>query len=175
MRKQNDSITIGISSCLLGQRVRYDGDHQLSQSVVDCLAPHFSFKPFCPEMSIGLGVPREPITLIATQNGTRCVDAKTRSIDVTDSLRNEVNIQADWLAGISGYIFKKKSPSCGLTEVKIFRGGEMTREGVGLFAQQLQSQYPCLPIAEEDQFACDNFCRQFIERVKHYHQRHHNQ
>lgn len=161
-------ISIGISSCLTGQRVRYDGDHQLTHAVIDCLAPHFSFKPFCPEMSIGLGVPREPITLIDTPKGIRCIDAKTRSIDVTDLLRNEINIQAEWLAGISGYIFKKKSPSCGLTEVKLFRGKEMTREGIGLFAQQLQRQFPLLPLAEEDQFTCDDFCRQFIERVKYY-------
>ena len=114
-------IPVGVSSCLVGDKVRYDGDHKHSVFITDTLGQYLQFNKFCPELEIGLGVPRKPIRLTKNKQGLiRCVQIGNGSIDVTDSLQDLADQQASWHQQLCGYIFKKGSPSCGLGNVKIW-------------------------------------------------------
>lgn len=157
------SIKIGISSCLLGSKVRYDGSHKKNTYITSVLNNYFEFMPFCPEVEIGLGTPRETIQLIDVDNEIRCVDTKTGSHDVTDKLSNIADQQRSWQQDLCGYIFKRGSPSCGMEHVKLFRNGHLNRNGVGIYAKRLLENYPQLPAEEEgrleDPLLRDNFIR----------------
>lgn len=165
-------IPIGISACLLGEQVRFDGGHKHQKYITQNLGHYFSYHSFCPEVAIGLGIPREPIRLVLSdekQRPVRVVGTKTENIDVTEQLIDCANEQQSWLSGLSGYILKKDSPSCGMERVKAYRAGHPTRKGVGLFAATLMANNPLLPVEEEgrlnDKLLRDNF----IERVYVYH------
>ncbi len=160
-------MKIGVSSCLIGNKVRYDGKHQLQDSIVE-LMQEFELIPFCPEMAIGLGAPREKIQLIEINSQIHCVDQATQQKDYTQALRDCCEQEQHWLNQISGYIFKTKSPSCGLTKVKTDYHGEIVANGQGIFAQQLIKKYPNLPIIEDDEFQDPLLAKQFLTKVKAY-------
>lgn len=163
--KTMEKIPIGISSCLLGQQVRYDGGHKNNDYIVSTLGEHFHFLPFCPEVEIGLGIPREPVRLIRQADGIRCVGTKDNSLDVTDKLIAAANQQAHWHSQVCGYILKKDSPSCGMERVKVFNNGQPGRDGSGIYARQLMHNFPHLPMEEEGRL-CDPVLREnFIQRV----------
>jgi uncharacterized protein YbgA (DUF1722 family)/uncharacterized protein YbbK (DUF523 family) len=169
--KMTDPIRIGVSSCLLGQKVRYDGGHKRDAFVTDQLARHVTFVPVCPELEMGLGVPRETIHLAATEGGIR-LRAPASGRDLTD----EMNRWADRRLGqleaepLSGYILKKDSPSCGMERVRVHREGKPpTKEGVGLFAERLLARWPLLPVEEEGRLNDPRLRENFIERVFAYH------
>ena len=163
-------IQIGVSSCLLGHKVRFDANHKEQRLLTEQLANQFDFVPICPEMAIGLGVPRTPIHLTGDLNQQRVVNVKDPSIDVTDQLVAFGEQKANELRSISGYIFKKGSPSCGLYKVKIYKSkNQVLRSGTGLFAQQIIKANPLLPVEEEGRLNDENLRNNFLQRVHIYH------
>lgn len=164
------TITLGISSCLLGHEVRYDSGHKRNAFVTGQLAEYFEFRPFCPEMEIGLGVPRETIRLVNIDDEIRCVGNKTETLDVTEALYESAEQQKPWHSTISGYILKKGSPSCGMERVKVFKKDKNNHlmpspVGAGLYAQRLMDNFPNLPIEEEGRLEDPQLRENFIQRV----------
>ncbi len=148
----NDKIRLGISACLLGEKVRYDGDHKRHNLLIEILEPLVEFVPVCPEVECGLPVPRETCDLHGENpENPRMMTTHTR-IDLTGRM-------AAWTAerlknlekeNLCGFIFKSRSPSCGLTEVNLFDSqGIAIPSGTGLFAREFRQHYPDLPIVEE--------------------------
>ncbi len=159
-------IRIGISSCLLGQKVRYDGNHQHDSFLTGTLGRFFEWVPVCPEVAIGLGVPRPPIRLTGSPAAPRAVGVKDASIDVTDKLAAYGRKQARALDGISGYVFKSKSPSCGMERVKVYQhAGAPAARGRGIYADAFLAAQPWLPAEEEGRLGNPLLRENFIERV----------
>lgn len=159
-------IRLGISSCLLGQRVRYDGDHKQNDFIVGTLGRFFEWVPVCPEVAIGLGVPRPPIRLVTLRGSTRAVGVKDTNLDVTQKLATYGEKQARKLDDICGYIFKSKSPSCGMERVKIYScSGAARANGRGIYADAFRTAHPCLPAEEEGRLGDSRLRDNFIERV----------
>lgn len=174
MSGHSGKIPIGISSCLLGAEVRYDGGHKQDAYIIGTLGRHFEFVPICPEMAIGLGVPREPIRLMADGDGAlRAVGVRNPALDVTGRLEALGRETAVRLAsasaahtGVCGYIFKSKSPSCGMARVKVFGyGATPRRDGRGVHARVLMDVLPSLPMEEEGRLGDPALRENFVERV----------
>ena len=163
-----DRILIGISSCLLGEQVRYDTGHKHHSYITKTLGEFFTFRPFCPEMAIGLGTPRETIRLVEAEDGIRAVGTKTEGHDVTDRLRENAEQQAHWHKELCGYILKKDSPSCGMERVKVYKKNMPERVGAGLYAEVLLRNFPNLPIEEEGRLGDPVLRENFIKRVYAY-------
>jgi uncharacterized protein YbgA (DUF1722 family)/uncharacterized protein YbbK (DUF523 family) len=165
------TIRIGISSCLLGQQVRYDGGHKRDLFLVDTFGHHVEWVPVCPELEIGLGVPREPIHLVAQSKGAvRLVGVKSGA-DHTAAMQKYAKRRLDALAALDlcGYILKKDSPSCGLSRVKVRnRAGMAATNGRGLFAEALVERFPHLPVEEEGRLSDARVRENLIERVFAY-------
>lgn len=163
-------IRIAISSCLLGQRVRYDGGHKYNDYIIETLGQFFEFVPFCPEVAIGLGVPRPPIRLVAEGKGIRARGVKEAALDITDKLAAYAKTVAPKLADVSGYILKKDSPSCGMERVKLYSAkGKPTGNASGIYAGTLMAQLPELPFEEEGRLMDPRLRENFVERVFVYH------
>ncbi len=160
---------IGVSACILGQEVRYDGGHQLDTFVVDDLGQQFRLVPICPEVELGLGVPREPITLVQLDDGIHLVTQETRR-DLTLQMHAYIQQRLDDLAAekLSGYILVQKSPSCGKQNVKVWHGENFVREGVGLFAEALMKRFPLLPVEEIGSLSEQVAREAFVRRVMAY-------
>ncbi len=164
--KGNLKIPIGISSCLLGERVRYDGGHKGHSYITGTLGNYFEFQPFCPEVAIGLGIPRKPIRLWRNEKKKiRCVSASDSNLDFTEQLENCGDAQYDWHKHLCGYILKKDSPSCGMERVKIWDNVMPKREGVGVYADKLIKNFPYLPVEEEGRLGDAILRENFIQRV----------
>jgi len=169
----DEPIKIGVSSCLLGATVRFDGGHKRSDFLVDTLGSFVEFVPVCPEVEVGLGVPRETLRLVRDSNtahATRLVTNKT-GIDHTDKMNSYAEHRVIALGGeeLSGYVLKKDSPSCGMERVRVYGASGMpTRDGSGLFAAALIRRYPSLPIEEEGRLSDPHLRENFIERVFAY-------
>lgn len=181
-------ITLGISSCLLGHKVRYNGGHKRSSFCVNTLDRFFHFEPVCPELAIGLGIPREPIRLVgkladsslsAEQNASsaagkklniRVVGTDNAELDVTDDLVQYGRQMAGQLSHISGYILMQKSPSCGMDRVKVYhQNGHPLRESApGAYAGALIDSCPLLPVEEEGRLHDPVLCENFFTRVYAY-------
>jgi uncharacterized protein YbgA (DUF1722 family)/uncharacterized protein YbbK (DUF523 family) len=165
-------IRIGISSCLLGEEVRFDGGHKRDSFLTDILGPHVEWVEVCPEVEVGLGVPRETMRLVRAGEDARLVTTRT-GVDHTEKMRAWARRRAEALAkaSLDGYVLKKDSPSCGMERVKIYdpRGGAPSRTGVGLFAAALMARIPVLPIEEEGRLTDPRLRENFIERVFAYH------
>ncbi len=160
-----DKVSVGISSCLLGQNVRYDGGHKKNDYITETLGQFFQFIPFCPEMASGMPTPRPPIQLRQTEQGVRCVGVKNHQFDVTEQLQQSAKHQQHWLQDLCGYILKKDSPSCGMERVKVFKGDYPNRVGTGIFAHYMQSHFPLLPLEEEGRLGDPYLRENFIQRV----------
>jgi uncharacterized protein YbbK (DUF523 family) len=160
-------ITVGISSCLLGERVRYDGGDKYDLLINTQLAELFEFRPCCPEMAIGLGVPREPIQLVRTVSGIRVRGVNNPDIDVTRKLQAYGSSTATEFADIGGYIFKARSPSCGMTGVTVWteQGMQDGLDGSGAFAAALTSARPGLPVTDEVRLQDPLLREHFIDAV----------
>ena len=158
---------VGVSSCLLGQNVRYDGGHRLDPFAAGELGRHVDLVPVCPEVEIGLGVPREPIRLERSGKGIRLVGTESRA-DHTAAMKRFARRRIDELEslGLSGYVFKKNSPSCGPAGVEVHGS---TRTDRGLFAAALLDRMPDLPVVDESKLATRTGQRKFLERVLAYH------
>ena len=167
----SSAIKVGISSCLTGQAVRFDGGHKQSKYCQQILANHFDFEPICPEMAIGLGTPRRAIRLIKDEDIIRVV-ASDGSFDVTDKLNEFSEKTSATLKHLSGYIFCAKSPSCGMERVTLYQAGTNNgqRDGVGVFAAQVMKDHPLLPVEEDGRLNDPLLRENFITRVLAYHQ-----
>lgn len=163
-------IRIGVSACLLGQQVRYDGGHKHNEYLTRTLGPFFEFVPFCPEVAIGLGVPRAPIQLVRVGEQVRARGVRERERDVTDALVDYGRAVAAQLDAVSGYLFKKGSPSCGMERVKIYgENGHPQGSGPGVFAATIMSALPLLPVEEEGRLMDPRLRENFLERVFIFH------
>jgi len=125
----SDPIRIGISTCLLGQKVRFDAGHKRDRYITDILGQFFQFVPICPELEVGMGVPRESVRLEGTPDSPRMVGNKTGA-DWTDRMNaySRKRVASHDLRGISGYILKKDSPSCGMERVKVYGDSGMPQK-----------------------------------------------
>lgn len=158
-------IPIGISSCLLGHNVRYDGSHKRDAYITGTLSEYFDFRPFCPEVEIGLGTPRPTIHLVRVNGEIRCIGVKNPEIDVTERLRDHVGQLTSQHADLCGYILKKDSPSCGMERVKVYADNIPRRDGVGIYAETMMRNNPLLPVEEEGRLGDAGLRENFIQRI----------
>ena len=159
---------IAISSCLYGEEVRFDGGHKHFRYATESLSTYFDFVPLCPEVAIGLGIPRPTIRLINGENGvTEAVSNADRTIRYTEALSAYGRKTAPALRGVSGYIFKKDSPSCGVERVKVYQNddGPPRRTGVGVYSKEIIKAHPNLPVEEEGRLNDLGLRENFLERV----------
>jgi uncharacterized protein YbbK (DUF523 family) len=160
---------VGISRCLLGDEVRYDGTHKREPVLIDTLGRYVEWVSVCPEVEMGMGTPREPIHLVASPDGVASAAARVRLIGVSSG-RDWTAVMAEWRrarlreladARLSGYVLKAGSPSCGL-DVPVEGAGI---SGRGLFAQSLLEAFPELPVEEESRLRDAALRASFLDRV----------
>jgi len=169
-KKSNAKIRIGISSCLLGDKVRFDGGHKHDRYITDTLGGYFEWVPVCPEVELGLGAPRETMHLEQSADDIRLIMPKVGR-DLTEPMQAYARKRTAKLAreDLSGYIFKSGSPSCGLYHVRVYGAGGMpSRTERGLFAAAMAERFPSLPIEEEGRLADPHLRENWIERVFAY-------
>jgi uncharacterized protein YbgA (DUF1722 family)/uncharacterized protein YbbK (DUF523 family) len=164
-----EPLRIGVSSCLLGQEVRFDGGHKRSAFLTDQLAPYVEWVPVCPEVEVGMGVPRPTVRLERHEGDVRMIEPRSGA-DHTDAMSRWAAARASRLrqAGLHGYVLKKDSPSCGFDRVKVYPGGEKgmaKRDGRGLFAEALIRALPELPVEDEGRLNDPRLRENFIERL----------
>ena len=160
-------VRLGISRCLLGDAVRYDGGHKRDGFLADVLGRFVTWVPVCPEVEAGLGTPREAMRLVGNPNHPELVTITTGR-NMTEPLSRGTERRLDALEDedLSGYIFKKDSPSCGIERVRVFnQNGIPSRAGVGLFARAFMDRFPLVPIEDEGRLSDPAFRENFIERV----------
>jgi len=162
---------LGISACLLGQKVRYDGQHKRDEFCVDMLGPFVEWRPVCPEVEVGMGTPRPSIRLIGRSESPRLVAERT-GVDWTEAMAALAEARVAALAGedLCGFVVKKDSPSCGLERVRVYpaSGGVPRRDGTGAFVRVLQARLPLLPVEEEGRLKDPGLRESFVERVFAY-------
>jgi len=163
-------IAIGVSSCLLGELVRYDGGHKLDTYIRDILGVSFRLVGVCPEKECGLPVPREKMRLEGDPASPHLITIFSR-IDLTEQMlaycrAKVVELESEELCG---FIFKKNSPSSGLAGVKIFNNSVATDTGSGLFAAAVVRHFPHLPVVEDESLAIPAVLADFIEQILSYH------
>jgi uncharacterized protein YbgA (DUF1722 family)/uncharacterized protein YbbK (DUF523 family) len=170
----NIPLRIGISSCLLGKEVRFDAGHKHNAYITQTLGDYFEFVPFCPEMAIGLGVPRPPIRLVSVDGEVRVRGVRDPGQDVTAALVANGKAVAGQLESVSGYIFKKGSPSCGMERVKVYHAesGHPVETSAGMYARTIMQALPELPVEEEGRLMDARLRENFVERVFIYHRWH---
>ncbi len=165
-----DTIKLGISSCLLGNNVRYDGGNKLNSNIRDTLGQIVEWVPMCPEVEAGLPVPREAMHLIGTRSSPRLVTIWT-SIDHTDLLMQWVRkklVEVEQVA-LCGFVFKARSPSCGVSDAQItLPSVDAAVQGGGMFAAAIVRCFPALPVEDEEGLLDPAIRESFIERVRTY-------
>jgi uncharacterized protein YbbK (DUF523 family) len=164
-----NSIKIGVSSCLLGAKVRYDGGHKHDPYITDILGRYFSFVPVCPEVGCGLPIPREAMRLEGDPTAPRLLTSKSR-VDFTAQMQAFCAAKVKELEqeDLCGFIFKKDSPSSGLFRVKVYNNGLAARSGRGLFAAAVAQHFPLLPLEEEGRLGDPSRRENFIKQVFSY-------
>ncbi len=162
-----NKITIGVSSCLLGNEVRYDGGHKHDRYITETLGRYLSFVPVCPEVECGLPIPREAMRLVGDVDAPRLVTNKT-GVDHTDKMldwarKKVVELEKE---NLCGFIFKNRSPSSGMERVKVYDGNNVPRAvGVGIFARAFKAHFPLLPTEEEGRLHDPLLRENFIEQI----------
>lgn len=161
---------LGISACLLGAEVRYNGGHKESRLCSRTLNEYFDFVPLCPEVAIGLGTPREPIRLVGDPQAPRAVGTVNRAVDVTAPLAAYGERVTEEQTELCGYIFMQQSPSCGLHRVKVYQdnGRPSEPQGRGIFAEAFCARHPNLPVEEDGRLNDPILRENFITRVFAY-------
>lgn len=163
------AIKVGISACLLGDTVRYDGGHKRSAFCADELSRHVEFVKLCPEVGIGLPIPRPTIRLEQHANGVQAVVPKTGQ-NVTQMLTDFADRAQPHLQQLSGYVVCAKSPSCGMERVKLYdpETGHAKKVGEGIFVRRLRELHPALPIEEDGRLNDQHLRENFVLRVYVY-------
>jgi uncharacterized protein YbgA (DUF1722 family)/uncharacterized protein YbbK (DUF523 family) len=163
----SDRIKIGISTCLLGENVRYNGGHQLDRFIRDTLGAYVQFVPVCPETECGLGIPRESMRLVGTVESPRLVTSRS-GVDHTDEMLAWSKARLDQLEkeDLSGFVFKKNSPSSGLYRVRVYgKKGQPNRIGRGIFARAFTERFPLIPVEEDGRLHDARLRENFIEKI----------
>lgn len=164
-------LRLGISRCLLGDPVRYNGGHTRDRFLTDVLGPHVEWVPVCPEVEAGFGTPREAMRLVDDVERPRLITIRSCT-DHTETMRRSTNARLRDLqsSNLSGYVFKKNSPSCGTRRVRVYdRHGRLLGTGTGLFAEAFHRAFPLIPVEEEGRLQDRTLRERFIERVFGYH------
>ena len=164
-------IRVAISQCLVGDEVRYDGTGAKSSMPHERLAGLFAYTAICPEVGIGMPVPRAPIRLVDRgERGVRVEGVTDTGVDKTDELRDFARSQVPGLAGVAGYVFMHNSPSCGLFRVKLYPQGDgmPRRRGRGAYADELTQRLPALPVEEAGRLFDDVLRENFVTRAFAY-------
>jgi len=162
---ERKKIKIGVSSCLLGEKVRHDGAGKRQAFLTDILVHYFDLVATCPEVGIGLGVPRPTIRLIDSPKSPKLVFVKDQSQEITSKMENFSLKRARQLKDLSGYIFKKDSPTCGPI-AKVYRPAPLPpKMGKGIFYKAICDEYPLLPVEDEGRLNDPGLRENFIERV----------
>ena len=158
--------TVGVSQCLLGIAVRYDGRSRADAIIIEELGRHFEFLPVCPEVEAGLGIPRPPVQLTGSISAPKLIGRDDPSVDITGIMQHYCDTKPLELRQLCGFIFKSRSPSCGLNSTPVFVDGRsVTETGRGVFASKMCELYPELPVIEDTDLQ-DRKCRdRFIEAV----------
>lgn len=166
---EKEDIKIGISACLIGQKVRFDASNKPSRFCIDELGEHVQFESFCPEVAIGLPIPRPTIRLIK-KDDLITVARPDGSGDVTEALHAYGKKVAEMTKHLSGYVFCAKSPSCGMERVKIYspEGNALTSEGIGAFAKEIMEANPLLPCEENGRLNDMHIRENFVARIYAY-------
>ena len=164
---ETNKITIGVSSCLLGNKVRFDGGHKHDRYITGTLGTFFEFIPVCPEVECGLPVPRESMRLVGDPEDPLLLTSRT-GVDHTARMKDWASSRVEQLAenDLCGFIFKSKSPSSGMERVKVYGKNNMPRAiGVGLFARAFKERFPLIPVEEEGRLHDMVLRENFIESV----------
>lgn len=161
---------VAVGSCVVGEPVRFNGEHKRSNSHVDRLSAFVDMVPICPEVGIGLGVPRETIRLVDVDGSTRARDSKTQQQDVTERLQNYADQQQQIFPDLCGYIFVKGSPSCGLFRVNRYNpeGHVIAADSAGVYARRILDADPLLPVEEDGRLHDNGLRESFVSRVYLY-------
>lgn len=165
------SPRLGISACLLGEKVRFDGGHKQDAFLCQTLGRFVEWVPVCPEIEVGMGVPRETVRLIGSGSDPKMI-AERSGKDWTMAMKRFAAIRTKDLAELklSGYVFKKNSPSCGVERVRLYDAKNMpSRHGRGIFAATVMKTLPLLPVEEEGRLNDLALRENFVERVFAYH------
>jgi len=167
----DEPIRLGVSSCLLGTSVRYDGGHKHDPYLTDVLGEFLEWVPVCPEFEIGLGVPRPTIQLENGDPHPQLIEPISGEV-LTGRMESYARKRLTEIEefGMDGFILKSRSPSCGVEGVKVFRHDEPpARNGIGIFARVLMKRWPDFPVAEEVWFSDPDRRKEFLERVLEQH------
>ena len=162
-----EKIKLGISTCLLGENVRYDGGHKLDRFLTDTLGRYVEYVPVCPEVECGLPVPRESMRLEGNPDSPQLITSRTKQ-DMTDRMvrwakRRVVEMEGE---GLYGFIFKSDSPSSGMERVRVYNEkGMPVKKGIGMFARIFMEHFPLLPVEEDGRLHDPNLRENFIERI----------
>ncbi len=165
-----EKIKVGISSCLLGMKVRFDGGHKHDRFLTGKLSKYFDWVAVCPEIEIGMGTPRENVRLVGDINNPKMIAPKSGS-DYTEKMLKYADERLEKLrsSDLSGYILKKDSPSCGMERVRVYDHNNVPqRNGIGIFARKLMEAFPLLPVEEEGRLNDPLLRENFIARVFAY-------
>jgi uncharacterized protein YbgA (DUF1722 family)/uncharacterized protein YbbK (DUF523 family) len=171
-QSSQDIMRVGVSSCLLGEKIRFNAGHKYDEFIVEHLGKFFEWIPVCPEFELGLGVPRESMHLKEKDGSLKLITTQTAR-DFTDEMLAYAGrkVRALKRQSLRGYLFKKSSPSCGMERVRIHRSDGISRyDGRGLFASTLMKAYPSLPVEEEGRLRNPVLRENWIERVFAYHE-----
>ncbi len=163
---------IGISQCLLGDNVRYDGGHKRDSVLIETLGRYAEWVPVCPEVEVGLGTPREPMRLVGDPLAPRLITLTT-GIDHTEAMNRFARQRVRELEALnlSGFVFKSASPSCGIGGVSLLNTqGVESQDGVGLFARAFMEHFPEMPLEDEGRLHDPHILKDFLERVLAYRQ-----
>jgi uncharacterized protein YbbK (DUF523 family) len=163
-------IKIGISTCLLGEKVRHDGGHKLDRYITDTLGLYFEWVPVCPEVEYGLPVPRESMHLIGEPTSPRIVTVKT-GVDHTEGMKKWAGNKLIQLEkeDLCGFIFKSKSPSSGIGGVKVYTSsGKLSNRGAGIFGGAFMRYFPLIPVIDDGRLHNPNLRENFLEQVLIY-------
>ncbi len=161
------SLRLGISRCLLGEKVRFDGGHKQDRFLTDVLGRYVEWVPVCPEVEAGLGTPREAMRLMGNPHRPRLMTITSKH-DHTQAMETMLATRLDSLKkqDLSGFVFKRGSPSCGVERVRVYTvGGMPSQRGVGIFAKAFMEQFPLIPVEEEGRLCDPSLRENFIERV----------
>lgn len=167
MSEITEKPQIGVSACLLGHAVRFDGGHKRNSFVEEALGRFVDLHSVCPEAELGLGIPRPAIQLRKFQQEIRLVYSRTPEKDLTEDMQQFSRQRIEQLHSLDGFVFKKDSPSCGVFKVAVVDdcSGQKQRNGEGVFAGEFRRKYPTVPVEEEGRLNDDALRENFMERV----------
>lgn len=161
---------VAVGSCLVGQPVRFNGDHKRTNPYIEQMKSQLDLLPVCPEVGIGLGVPRETIRLVEVNGEGRALDSKTQQYDFTERLRDYADRQQANLPDLCGYILVKGSPSCGMERVNRYdeKGHRLPGGGTGIYARRIMQNDPLLPVEDDGRIHDHGLRESFVSRVYLY-------